>query len=295
MARRSLADSLKLAASRQKLVLSGRVNDYLLEHSDGLYFSEATAERIKQLIMAKPRDRRGSFSPSSSSTCHRRQVFDFLGTKGKRHIDADARQVFADGTWRHLRWQAMGLEDGWFTSVEAPAPYGDLFRGSMDGENSDEGWLFELKGANTTENKLRRNVVPLADFLNEGHDPAEITLNTAEPIEATFIKHWHQVQRYGFQTQGRYEQAVMIYEPKGYQAWVELNVRFTKIGQEIARAEMEALENYSTSKALPPPLRECLKRSSTTRNQCPYGKVCRDHWSWDEAKPQRTVKIRRRK
>lgn len=294
MARRSLVDSIRLAQRRKDLILTPRVVEYLARHRDGLFFSEETAERIKSLMVTRPRNRRGSFSPSSAGYCLRRQVFDFLGKPGKKVHTLEEQLIFADGTWRHLRYQAMGIEDGWFTDIEVSAAmHGTMFKGSMDGANDDEGWFFELKGTSATERQIRNNVFELADRLNAGEDPDAFELNPQVPVEATFIKNWKQVQRYFFQTGDRFKMAVLMYEPKSYQSPVEIDLAPTPIGQVIAEQEMAKLESAVTDKRLPAPLHECRGRNSNTRKNCPYGRDCLLVLTWDEAKP-RTIKRKKR-
>ena len=294
---RSLAESLKVAKQRQNLILSQRVHTYLAAHPEGLAFSEPTAEEIKRLLMKKPRDRRGSFSPSASGYCARRQVFGFLGTDGIRPFTTDQHNLFSDGTWRHLRWQAMGLDDGWFTGVEVSAKYCGMFLGSMDGDNTNEGWLFELKGTSTSEKKLRGEVLPFLEALDAGADPAEVTPETPEQVYA--LKHWRQVQRYFAQTGDRYEMAVLMMEPKTTQSYVEMDLRPTKVGQAQARQEMHQLEQAVVDRRLPAPLKECMStRAGATKKACPYGKVCLERLDWDEAtpsKPQRIARPKRRR
>lgn len=294
---RSLAEALRLASHRKSLILSPRVTEYLSKHLDGLYFSEETAERIKSLITRKPRVRSGSFSPSSAGYCRRRQVFDFIGTPGKRPQPIDLRNLFADGTWRHLRWQAMGLEDGWFTDVEVSAAVpGTLFKGSMDGDNTEEGWLFELKGTTATERTIRNHILPAAEALNEGLDPTQVEVT--DPHVEYFIKNWQQVQRYFSQTGGRYTAAVLMYEPKGTQSFVEVNLTATKVGQSIARQEMDSLASAADDKRLPAVLKECMSKNSPKKKNCVYGKVCLHTYDWGEAQPApspRSVTIKRKR
>ena len=76
------------------------------------------ADLIRDLLVKKQRDRTGSFSSSAAGQCGRKQLFQYLGVDPGGMTDPQLQNIFFDGTWRHLRWQAMLLQAGILTKVE---------------------------------------------------------------------------------------------------------------------------------------------------------------------------------
>ena len=139
---------------RDDLIISPVLDKWLVNW-DGNYSSRA-ATLIYKALRTKQRDRSGSWSASSAGLCPRRQELAFLGMSQNGKVDSHLQMIFANGTWVHLRWQAMLLTakllDGIEVLVRRPSKRA---RCSMDGmgtgqEGRFKGALFgfELKGRN---------------------------------------------------------------------------------------------------------------------------------------------------
>ena len=127
-------------------------------------------------------------------------------------VDPGLHAIFIDGTWRHLRWQMLLLTAGILTDIEVPFHRPDMrLRGSLDGQNADEAWGFELKGTSDTE----------------------IVVGRKEPIPYHIL----QVHTY-FIGKPELERFSLIYEDKRYQSWKEIVVERDPAVLGIVRDEL---------------------------------------------------------
>lgn len=135
-------------------IISPYLDEFLVSW-DGTLPPEV-AKRIHDLLVVPQRDRSGSFSASSAGFCKRRQEFSFLGVKPPGVIDPKLAQIFLNGRWVHLRWQATLLTAGILDSIEVTHKKPSLLaRCTMDGMGIAKGghfkgteFGFELKGRN---------------------------------------------------------------------------------------------------------------------------------------------------
>lgn len=260
---------------RSNLILTPRVHDYLLNVGE-LVLSEENAARLIELVTTHPRVRKGSFSPSSSGLCLRRQVMAYLGAPELAITDANLQNIFLDGTWRHLRWQFMGLEAGWFTDIEVSMPVEHwMSNGSIDAVNDDEDWLFELKGTSYATTKLRDEFPEKLRMFSDGWVPPE-----SDQFSKTVFKHLLQIHRY-FRQSGEvfgepYSKAVLVYENKSTQDWIEFNLEPNEALLEIADRELMDLTMAVDRKELPEMLPSCRKLKGKTFKECKFHHVCPD-------------------
>lgn len=239
------------------LIVSPQYNRYLLRNPECFPVRPDIAQRIYDLITTPPRNRSRSFSSSSAGTCHRRQVFDFLGvTTGKDvAVEPQLARIFANGTWSHMRTQVALLQAGILDNIEVSLTWPKKrARGSVDGVGTvpgdhpklqwrDKEFLLEFKTANPFG---YRNTV------NEGPG-----------------KYRKQAARYALM--GGYELIVIIVEDKANQELTEWVLEPTASELSEQRQELDDLNAAVDTKTLPPMLPECAKQTGEVFRKCPYG------------------------
>lgn len=243
-------------------IITPKLQEYLVQHGDEEY-PEWVVEKIADQLKEKPRVRHSSFSSSSAGQCERAQVLQFLGAKTGNIIGYQLQNIFNDGKWRHLRWQAILLAAGLITEMEEISTWPRMrARGTLDGtgivpddhprvEWRGEEFGFELKGVST--------------FLFPKY-------KDAGPREED---HLQQIGRY-FLKQG-YRLFVVIYEDKSTQEWKEWVVdaesdQMQKIINR-QREELECLNDSVDRKQLPLMLPACASKTGKTFQECPMGGV----------------------
>lgn len=168
--RRTLENAL-----RDDLIVLPLVDEFLAKNPDW-FTPPRVAEKIAKLISTPPRDRRFSWSASQSGLCQRRQELAFLGAPTFQKHNAQTIRIFNNGTWVHLRWQAMLMTAGILDDIEVTYLRShQRSRCTLDGQGVAQrsrftGSLFgfELKGrndyyysqqrANGVDEKTRRQV-----------------------------------------------------------------------------------------------------------------------------------------
>lgn len=220
---------------------------------------EWVAARVAEVISTPPRDRRRSFSASSSGDCLRAQEFAFLGTppSQEQRTEAQMAAIFDDGKWRHIRWQARLLASGILDGIEVPMAWPKMnARGSLDGEglvpddHPNRLWRgkdfgFELKGVNPFQYPR--------------------WVKAAQPQEG----HLWQVHRY-FVVTGK-ELFVIIYENKGTNQWHEWVIRPIAKMMRASERELRALNQSLQMQRLHAPLSTCRIGVGPHWKECAYG------------------------
>lgn len=283
----SLAKIVRRAKLDRELILTPRVHDWLQENGD-IVLTPELAERLANMLMSHPRVRSGSFSPSQAGTCPREQVFKFLGAKQRVSLDTVLQNLFNDGTWRHLRWQFMGLHGEWFTDIEVSIPVPSRrATGSIDAVNDLEGWLFELKGTSAGTRALREHVPIAIDYLKRDLVP----LATEDWVLKLAYKHLLQIHRYFLQSGGRFDKAILMYESKMSQEFVEFVFEPIPAALETVSKELDMLNSYADEEKLPPMLKMCRAEKGEIFRECPFNHSCSEA-TWVSAIPK-PVKIKR--
>lgn len=274
--------SLNLRALSQALNASDKIilpaaYKWLVQHGDDA-LDERVAEIIIELLTTKPRYRGKSFSMSSSGACPRARIYGYLDMPGET-VDAQLANIFMDGKWRHLRWQAILLTIGILTHVEFPLAWPSKRSvGTMDGlgvvpdAHPNQMWRgnefgFELKGVSTFQ---------FSKLVKDG------------PMES----HLDQVSGY-FLSSGL-EVFSLLYEDKTTQALHEWVV--TADSQDMRKRialRMEELEDLNAAvdnEELPRRLSECSSLSGKTFKACGYGGdkqgTCAQVTSWPSKAPK---------
>lgn len=238
----ALTRAIKAIKNQEEQLVTPRLIDYLAKNPNVAY-DAPVADRIRDLISSSANfSREARFGASTRGDCLRRQVFAYLGEPQARTYDYLLSNIYHDGTWRHLRWQAMGLQMGLFTDIETQFVKGS-FRISMDAVNEDEGWLFELKGA-----------FMIPDAIPE--------------------KHLMQIHTY-FEVSG-YDTCSYVVEDKKTQNWREWVVHPIPAYTRAVREEMDDLERAIDTGEVPPVLPAC-KRHEGPFIKCPYADTCLGH------------------
>lgn len=236
------------AREQRELILTPRVDDYLSSHPNGIALSEPVAERIKQLMVSTDNhSREARFGASSRGTCERKQVFTYLGLPQTGSLMPPSLiNLFNDGTWRHMRWQGMGLEAGWFTEVEVQTTVPEYRLGvSADAMNDEECWGFELKGTSALGSVIRDGIPPK-----------------------------HNLQMHTMMLAFDFDTWIYMAECKFTQSFYEVVVhRDEKVIQEV-KDELNRLNDAVEDEALPPPLQACCKHQGSEWAECPYAGFC---------------------
>lgn len=276
MAKNELNELLKRIKAGKTLVITPRVEEWLVAHPEGV--TAQTPELIRvlyDLAASPPSAGRGGSFHSNIAACERLQVFSFLGFPERQRYMPELQNIFNDGTWRHIRWQLMGLASGVFTHVEVtakngmlysagnePVPYDTSVADSMrfglraDAVNFDERFGVELKGTGN-----------LAWVIQNGISP----------------QHLLQIHCY-FCVFPELERWVYIAEDKRSQAWREIVIeRDPEIVREVANRSAD-LNRYIDKKELPPMLLPCKAGKGPEFDSCPYNRICADQQAWPQKK-----------
>jgi hypothetical protein len=231
---------------RDDLLVTPKLSLWLLRN-DHVVVDKAVADHLSRVASTPPRDRSASFSSSSRGSCLRAQVFGFLGAPAYSPADIHLSNIFIDGTWRHLRWQAMLMKAGILTDFEVPREDKKLrLKGSVDGVNFDEHWGFELKGMNT---------YGFASCVTKD-----------QPLE----KHLMQVGTY-FIMYPELTRWSLLYEDKNLNHWHEFVVDRNDGYTDAAMDELATLNRHIDESTLPDLCDECKKKLDY---KCPYSEIC---------------------
>ena len=243
----SLAKHIKIAKRNSKI--TPRIHNYLNNNPDGIKIeSEEVAKKVLEILAPAEHDRSGHFHPSQLYECQRKQIFDFYNVKGdtiQKSYNPTLQNLFNDGHFRHLRWQIMLMNAGVLTDVEVKVSIPEKrLGGSADGINSEEGWIFELKGTSQFKQVSQRGAMPA-----------------------------HIKQVHAYMLASGYNSALIVYECKSSQEWVEIEVsRDEKIIQEIEEI-LTSLNHVIDTGEMPEVLHECQNKTGKF-NSCPYSSKC---------------------
>jgi hypothetical protein len=253
-------------------VLTPQVIRWLLRYGDDALPGHVV-QRVAELLGTQPRDRSGSFSGSSSGTCLRAQELGYLGMP-QAPTDAQLRNIYNDGKWRHLRWQSMLLAMGAIAVAEYSVAWGGMRAvGTLDGlgtvpDDHPRGvWRgqefgFELKGISTFQFQKVKDNGPLEHHVQQVH---RYFLIAGLPL------------------------FVFVYEDKTTQAWCEWVVEPNEKLLAESQAELKELNAAIDRKKLHPLLKVCEGKSSSTWHTCAYGGktlVCPKAGTWPGRKKQ---------
>ena len=240
---------------RKETIVTRPINEWLLRHGDDCFSPEVVAYVADQ-IGTQPRIRSGSFSGASAGACLRAQELSFAGVQGEA-IDSQLRNIFNDGKWRHLRWQAMLLETGTITHAEYPVFWDDYYsRGTLDAygmvpdDHAVKTWRgkpfgFELKGVSTFQ---------FGKYTSAGR-----------PID----KHMLQIHHY-FVLSGL-DLFSYVIEDKTTQEFYEMVIEPEDEWFERAEADIIALGKAVRGQRIHGPRPDCIRHRGDDYSSCPFG------------------------
>lgn len=264
----SLGRLLKHIKAGDALIITPRLDRWLMEHPEGV---TPDPEALNGLLRraGSNNDRANRFGASSRGTCLRAQVFSYIGWRQNRGADPVLQNIFNDGTWRHLRWQLMGLQAGLFTDIEVPysLPQWNL-KVSLDGENRNEGWGFELKGTSNMSGLVTNGI-------SQGHLLQVHTCMLASELD-TFV---------------------YVAEDKRSQEWREIVVRRDEKVIRQVKQELTKLNDAIDRRRLPAIQKECERGQGPIFKGCPYADRClgQDEWPGQEGQQEVVLKSARKK
>lgn len=240
-----------LRVETDNLPISMRHEKWLGENGSPKWSNEALefANKVLSGKIGGNRKRLSRFRASSLGYCKRRQVYKALGRYEKKWVTSDLANIFATGNFLHLKWQMMGLTEGWLTSAEIPLESPDHdFGGTMDGIVYD-GSLFEYKSINPRGFANVSEYGPRKD---------------------------HVLQAHGYMWLGKMDAVSFIYEDKGSGEWKEFRVKRDEKIIESIIADLEKMRESARTGVLLDTLSECYssKDSREFRN-CPFSEACR--------------------
>lgn len=240
---------------RKETIVTRPISEWLLKNGDDAHSPEVAAWIASQ-ISTQPRVRSGSFSGAMAGDCLRAQELAYAGVSGET-IDTQLRNIFNDGKWRHLRWQAMLLDAGVITDAEYPVFWHDYFsRGTIDGRGEVpashpvERWRglefgFELKGVSTFQ---------FGRYKKEGQPTGS---------------HRAQIDRYF--AIGGFDLFSYVIEDKTTQEFYEMVVERDDTAVELADREIKALGHAVMADRIHAPRPQCVKHRGEDWQGCPYG------------------------
>lgn len=263
----SVNKTVKAAKMYSQHIITHRLNMFLMRNPN-LVVDEWVADLIRNEITKQPRDRSKSFSSSAAGTCSRKQIFNYIGIDSGGVNDPQTQNIFYDGTWRHLRWQATLLQAGILSHIEFPLTWDAMKSvGTMDGigivpdDHPNVEWRsrefgFELKGMNSYGYKY---------------------------ASASGVKEDHLNQIHRYFLSGGFDLFVVIYENKDNQEWTEWVVTPDESRMEAQRLELQSLNEHVSQKTLPLMLPDCAKKQGNNWKWCQFAGetgVCvrRDQW-----------------
>lgn len=276
MAKNELVDLLKRIKAGKQLVITQRIEEWLVANPQGVTVQTPELMRVLvDLVQRPPNMNRGGKFHSNRGTCERAQVFTYIGLPERQRYMPELQNIFNDGTWRHIRWQLMGLMAGVFTHVEVsaqggklytagndPVPYDTSAADSMrlglraDAVNFDEGFGVEIKGTGNLDWVIKNGISP---------------------------QHLLQCHSY-FYTFPELSRWVYVAEDKRSQKWREIVIeRDPRIVREVAN-ELADLNAYVDKKVLPPMLMPCKAKTGENYDQCPYNRICANQQAWPKKK-----------
>ena len=239
----------ELLANKESLVLSKRHEEWLEKNHNPSWSDEALefAQSVLSGDAGGNRKRKTDFRASGISSCSRQLLYQASAAKGKEEINARLSNIFATGNFLHLKWQMIGLTEGWLKSAEIPFESEEYsFGGTLDGIIFDDS-LFEFKSINSYGYSNVVKFGPKKDHI----DQANAYMWLADLKAVSFV-----------------------YENKDTGDWKEFRLsRDPKIISEI-KEKLEYLEEMHKEDKKPKPLKKCIEKEGQTYRFCKFREIC---------------------
>lgn len=239
------------------LLVTPKVMKFLRSNTEGVLMnkagtalsreSKALVAEIMDKAFAGNGDRSGRFGASGRGTCHRSQLWTFLGMPTGRLQDPELTNLFNDGKYRHLRWQIMLLQSGAVTDVEVGVKFPKYrMTSSIDAVNDDEGFIVEVKGDRNPSRMMQK-----AGAVDE--------------------KHNLQIHSYFLLT--GYDRCSYVVEDKQSQIWREVTVVRDDAIMKDVKLELSVLNDAVDNRQMPEMLDECKLKQGKYK-ACPFATQC---------------------
>lgn len=247
----SLARRIKTIKKAETLKVTPRIEKFLATNPEGVVWDDAGFALFREIVERSQGNdvasRANRFGASSRGQCLRRQTFAFLGMPQLRLMTPELANLFNDGKWRHLRWQMMLVQSGAATHAEWPAVMPRYrVKVSIDALNTDEQFLFELKG----DRQMSR-------LLGEG------------------VPEVHNLQMHTMMLATGWDDFVYVMEDKSTQEWREFIIRKDDGIMARVRQELEVLNEHVERRVLPDILPACAAKEGPYKS-CPFAVQCID-------------------
>lgn len=273
-----MAKILERMELERTTIITAPYEAWLLATNGNEPYPEWVADRIRELLLERPRERHASFGGSDAGQCMRKQELSYIGlgaisehleTEYTKVVDAGLLNVFNDGHWRHRRWQANLLTAGIISDIEFQIPWQAMrSRGAVDavGVVPDDHPRVEWRGKFYGVELKGMNSWPWRKHVED---------NTQ------MEKHKGQFSRYFLS--GGFDLFVVLYECKDdnqFKEWV-FEPEAKLLGD--ARTELEKLNADADRRTLAQPLPSCMQRMGKAWKDCQYagrGGICErmDQW-----------------
>lgn len=256
-------------SSDSDLLVSQRYEQYLASHPN-ILVDETVAEFVKKELTTPQRNRRMTFSASSRGACPREQVFQFTPTKPVPKTNSGLYAIFHQGTFMHLKWQALLSDAGILDDLEVPCLW-EAYRlsGTIDGA-----------GEVPASNPLR------AEHTRFGWELKSINSHGFRWVLDKGPNEHHLLQIHAYMLATGWRVWSLCYENKDTQEWKEFTVHFNEETGRQVEEELMYLNDHVDNKKLPPILDECKKRQGAFR-KCAFAHVCLEVEEW----PERRIKL----
>lgn len=262
-----------LKSPDQSLLVTPRYEQYLdsPQHRNLLFQTELFEEVAKE-VTEPQRNRRSTFSASSTGSCPRAQVFQFTPIQPVDRFPTSLIAVFHQGTFTHMKWQAILLDAGVLDDVEVSCTL-DKYRlsGTIDGVGT----------------------VPhghqLASHGQYGWEFKTIRDNGFRWVLDRGVSKAHLLQVHAYMLMTGMDLWSVVYENKDTQEWKEFIVHRDPAITETVENLLRIMNEHIDNRTLPPILTECENRQGAYKT-CPFAHECLETHSWP-GEPKRRIRI----
>lgn len=260
----SLKKLLKSTANAGGLLVTPRYEQYLATHPN-ILVDETVADFIKDELTTPQRNRRLTFSASARGACPREQVFQFTSIKPVPKLNTDLYAIFHQGTFMHLKWQALLLDAGILDEPEITCRVDEYnMTGTVDGMGTIPSAQQTVFGADIFGWELKSiNSRGFQWVLDKGPN-----------------QH-HMLQIHAYMLATGWTVWSLIYENKDTQQWKEFTVHRDEEIVDQVRSELRYLNEHVENKELPPILDECKKKQGAYK-KCAFAHACLEQDEWPQ-------------
>jgi hypothetical protein len=244
-----MVNILKKMKQSDELVITLRHERWLTENSNPVYSSKALdfAGKVLSNEIGGSRSRNTLFRSSGLGACERHNLYKANKIKGIDTISSDLANIFATGNFLHLKWQMMGLTEGWLEVAEHPVESKEhSFGGTLDGILHD-GSLFEFKTINPRGFSNVCEYGPKKD---------------------------HILQAHGYMWLADLPAVSFVYEDKGSGDWREFRMKRDDEKIDEVRAIVRRMERHHREETLPEPLSKCIDKEGWQYRSCQFRNIC---------------------